>query len=388
MRLRHAVAGVACSVKNGTLPGAVVLICGPNRAEDVQEAIGADRIGGDPMRLDTLFRIASLTKPIVSAAALCLIEAGRLQLQDPIARVLPELSSLKVLRQRGREGDRIELAARPLTIIDLLTHTSGLAYSSTAKGVSARLLGEFNVELLPGCPEKEWLLRLAEVPLMHQPGEAYTYGFSTDVLGLILSRVAGCSLGELLNDALFEPLGMCDTSFRVKPESVSRLAHAYTRETDGKLIGIPATLDCQHAVEKGFESGGAGLVSTPADFLRFARFLLDGLGSSGRPLLSRRSIEMMTSNHLTAEQRQHSTFGAADSWREQGFGLGVSVLDRPQANRVNSTARYGWAGAYGTWWSNAPSRGLSAILMTQVMVGEDPPPHEVQFETDFDEVLS
>jgi CubicO group peptidase (beta-lactamase class C family) len=388
MRLRNAAAAVASSVENGALPGAVVLISGPDRAQDEQEVIGAVSIGGEPMRFDTLFRIASLTKPIVSAAALRLIEAGRLQLQDPIARTLPELASLKVLRPLGPGSDRIEPAARPLTIIDLLTHTCGFAYPSSAEGVSARLLGEFNTEFLPGCPENDWLRQLAEVPLMHQPGEAYTYGFSTDVLGLVLSRITGRSLGEYLNEALFEPLGMGDTTFRVKPEDWSKLAHAYSAEPDGKLTSIPATLDCQHALETGFESGGAGLVSTAPDFLRFARFLLEGRDISGRPLLSQRSIELMTSNHLTAEQRQRPTFGAADYWRERGFGLGVSVLDRPGGNRANSAGRYGWAGAYGTWWSNAPSHRLCAILMTQVMVGDDPPPHEIQFESDFDEALS
>ncbi|NGO55833.1 serine hydrolase domain-containing protein [Allomesorhizobium camelthorni] len=387
MSLRDAVAAVASSVEKGALPGAVVLISGPNRA-DAQEVIGANSIAGNPMRLDTLFRIASLTKPIVSAAALRLIEAGKLQLQDPIAQTLPELASLKVLRTLGPRSDRIESAARPLTIFDLLTHTSGFAYPITAEGVSARLLGEFNTEFLPGCSEKDWLRRLAEVPLMHQPGEAYTYGFSTDVLGLILSRTTGRSLGEYLNDALFAPLNMCDTTFLVKPENWSKLAHAYTTEPDGRLTSIPAALDCQHALETGFESGGAGLVSTAADVLRFARFLLAGLDTSGRPLLSEHSIKMMTSNHLTAEQRQRPAFGAADYWREQGFGLGLSVLDRPSGNRANSAGRYGWAGIYGTWWSNAPSHRLCAIVMTQVMTGNAPPSHEVQFEANFDKALS
>jgi CubicO group peptidase (beta-lactamase class C family) len=385
LSLSQTLAGIADAVEHGEIPGAVILVAGLDRVH-AHEAIGASTIGGTPMRRDSLFRIASMTKPVVSATAMWLVEAGRLRLEDPVARHLPALSTLAVLK--SPQSGEIEPAERPVTVLDLLTHRAGFAYPGTAEGLPVDLLRAFNAEFLPNLREDEWLERLAQVPLMHQPGKAFTYGFSTDVLGLLIAGVEGQSLGRVLKDRIFGPLGMDQTTFRVSRGDRERLVGAYSRDLEhGALTKIAPALDCQVAVDGAFESGGAGLVSTARDYLRFARFLLSGQDATGKSMLSQRSLALMTSNHLTPEQRRLPTFGLPDYWSEQGFGLGVSVLDRPGAARSKSVGRYGWAGAYGTLWLNEPCHGLTALLMAQVMTLEAQPSYELRFEADLHEAL-
>jgi CubicO group peptidase (beta-lactamase class C family) len=321
-------------IERGELPGLVALMA--RRGE-----VHLDAIGCEP---DTIFRIASMTKPIAAAAAMVLVEEGRLRLENPVDDLLPELAGMRVLRGVASPVDDTVPAAREITLRDLLTFRmgTGLVYAEAHAYPIQRAMEE------AGRPENyrnadEWLRRLGSLPLVYQPGEVWMYSTSAEVLGVLIARAAKQTFGDFLAERIFHPLAMSDTGFWVPPRDLDRLA--ITDEGARGRWGRPPA----------FESGGGGLVSTVGDFLSFARMLMDG----GGHILSRPAVEAMVTDQLTPEQKARTPwtpgFFETHGW---GFGVGVDTAAHP--------GQYGWDGGFGTTWRSDPHQELIAILMTQV----------------------
>jgi CubicO group peptidase (beta-lactamase class C family) len=353
-------------VDDGQVPGAVGLVA---HGDDVEVAAvgGVDLEGTTPMTPDAIFRIASITKPITAAAAMLLVEDGVVALDDPIARWLPELAEPVVVRRPESPLDDVVPAARPITVEDLQTFRAGWGFPSDFDLPAVQPL--FTVlhqgPSSDGVPEPDaWLRALAGIPLLHQPGEGWLYNTCSDVLGVLVARASGQSLPDFLAERVFEPLGMKDTGFHVPEGSLGRLTTAYRPEGDSLVVSdAPAGAITRPPV---FPAGAGGLVSTAADWLAFGRMLLAG----GEPLLSRESVRLMTTDHLTAQQRAYGElFLEGQGW---GFGGSVDVAVREP---WTVPGRYGWVGGTGTTAHVVPSTGLVAVLMTQrEMTGPQSPP--------------
>ncbi|NBH04004.1 serine hydrolase domain-containing protein [Amycolatopsis sp. SID8362] len=352
------------------LPGAVALVAHGEQVEAA--AVGwADTEHTVPMARDALFRIASLSKPIVAAAVLLLADEGDLSLDDPIAQWLPELASPVVVRTPDGPVDDVVPAVRPITVADLLTFRCGygLAADMTLPAVDLLLQVLGHPAAPPrGLAPDEWLAALAQVPLLHQPGEAWLYDTGSDLQGVLISRVTGRPLPEFLAEHLFEPLGMADTGFTVPTAALGRLTSAYRRGEDGlRLIDSP---EGRWSTPPSFPSGSGGLVSTADDLLAFGRFLLAEGTAGDRRLLSPRSVRALMTDHLTPAQRE----AAKAFLRGQGWGYGGSVdVDPRQPGEV--AGRYGWVGGAGTAWHVVPSTGTVSVLLTQVeLTSPEPTP--------------
>ncbi|SDR43145.1 CubicO group peptidase, beta-lactamase class C family [Paraburkholderia fungorum] len=321
-----------------------------------------------PMERDTLFRIASMTKPVTSVAILMLVEEDRLALDTPVSLWLPELSGLSVLRDPAGALDETDPLKAPITVLDLLTHRAGFAYHFTATGPLAdAYAATFNGFEAHGDPSA-WLRRIAQLPLMFQPGSRWHYGVATDVLGVLIERVSGMSLADFFRTRIFEPLGMRDTAFWVPEAQLSRLAAAYNVDpATGRRVVEDHAADSRWANPERFQSGGGGLVSTAQDYLQFAQLLLGRGRLDSTRLLSHRSVDLMRSNFLTPEQRRVLAFGRP-IWAGQGFGLGLSVVDDPAQQLplgYRSTGSFGWPGAYGTSWFADPVENLIGLMLIQ-----------------------
>ena len=357
--LDRARAYVESCVATSEIAGAVVIA---SRHDEVAHlsCIGLRDIeGGLPMERDTIFRIASMTKPIVSVATLMLADAGRLRLDDPVSRYVPELADVSVFD--GVDGGQPRLVAleRPITISHLLTHTSGLASEAPHPMVESafRSLGDRRYTL------PEMMRRLGAIPLAHQPGAAWQYGRSHDVLGRVIEVVADRPLDQYLDSAIFAPLNMVDTGFYVPPEKTARLATVYE-----SVAGVLMPTDDPEADEitEHFPllSGGGGCASTALDYLRFARMLLRRGELDGVRLLKPETVALMTRNHLTGPQYP-VRFGENVSDGE-GYGLGVGVRVGPSATRLGgSEGSYNWGGSWSTDFWIDPGRELIGIFMSQ-----------------------
>lgn len=351
-------------LSQGTLSGIVTLTW---QAGEVVEsnALGmADIDQGRPMKSDTIFQIASMTKPITSAAAMMIVEEGVLRLDDPIVKWVPELSNLKVLRDP--DGDLADCVAahRDITVEDLLTHRSGLGYSFFTGGPISRAYSELGNPLHNAGDPDAWLAGLGALPLVHQPGERMFYGVSSDVLGFLIARVENKSFRRVLQDRIFEPLGMTDTDFWFPPKMRDRIATLYQfDEVADQLAALPSLVPDEPPL---FCSGGAGLFSTANDYLRFARMLLNRGEINGVRLLQEQTVDQMLTNHLTPEQRA-IPFISNPTWEGMGFGLGLGVVDNPEKNLLGCGRRgsFTWPGAYGTWWQADPVEDLIMIYMIQ-----------------------
>lgn len=347
------------AVDAGLLSGAVTMVWQRGEVQQVNEIGYRDVEARTPMQRDTVFRIASMSKPITSAAAMTLVDEGKLALDDPVTRWLPEFADMRVL-----EGplDAAGPARRPVTVDDLLTHRSGLAYAFSVTGPLSQAYLRLPMRQHPD----RWLAELTALPLVHQPGERMTYSHATEVLGIILSRIEGKNLHEVLAERIFEPLGMRDTGFFVTTEGRRRAATMYTLDEDGKLchdvMGPPPI------TPPTFCQGGGGLWSTADDYLRFARMLLADGEVDGTRVLSAAAVRLMRTNRLTDEQRRHQFLGAP-YWVGRGFGLGLSVVTDPVKSAPlfgpGGLGTFGWPGAYGTWWQADPTRDLILIYLVQ-----------------------
>jgi CubicO group peptidase (beta-lactamase class C family) len=358
-------------VEKGELPGAVTLVA---HGDDVHvDAIGAMAFGGDrPLRPDAVFRISSMTKPILAAAMMLLVDDGQLALDEPVDRLLPELVGRRVLQRVDGSLEETIPAERPITVEDLLTFRPGyglvIAPSTRSNSPYPVIQRAEELGLAIGRPEPrtghdpdEWIARFATLPLMYQPGQHWQYGVGSLVLGVLVARAAGQPLSEFFRIRLFEPLGMRDSGFTLPAEQAGRLPGAYmTNVTTGKLEEVTITGPEVWTQPPPFPSGAGGLLSTISDYLAFARMLLDKGVYRGRRVLSEVSVEAMTANHLTPDQ----IAGGAILLGGSGWGYGVAVSITP--DDVSAPGRYGWFGGYGTTWFNDPNRGLIAIAMTQV----------------------
>ncbi|HYV81524.1 MAG TPA: serine hydrolase domain-containing protein [Streptosporangiaceae bacterium] len=358
-------------VNNGSVPGAVGLIARGDRVE--VQAVGCTGIDGTyPMARDSIFRIASITKPITAAAVMMLVEDGQITLDDPVAPWLPELASPAVVRTPAGPVDDVVPAIRPITVADLLTFRAGYGFPSDFSLPAVRLLVS---ELKQGPPQPqlvvapdEWMAALARIPLLRQPGEAWLYNTCSDILGVLIARVSGRPLPEFLAERLFGPLGMADTGFEVPASKLDRFTSYYRTGPAGglELVDAPGG---QWSNLPAFPSGAGGLVSTVDDWHRFARMLLAGGSLGGRQLLSAASVQQMTTDQLTPSQRDASRLFLEG----QGWGFGGSV-DVEAIDPWNVTGRYGWVGGTGTAAHVTASSGAVAVLLSQLeLVGPTPP---------------
>jgi CubicO group peptidase (beta-lactamase class C family) len=349
---------------SGEISGFVTLIWRDGQVAQVN-AVGQRDIDRHlPMTRDTLFRIASMSKPVTSVAAMMLLEQGRLSLQDPITRWAPEFANMRVLKDPAGPLDATTPAARDITVEDLLTHRSGLSYNFNSQGPVAHAYHDaLDSPVASPLTPDEWLRELSKLPLLHPPGQQFHYGHSTDVLGFIVGRIMGTSLGQALKTLIFDPLGMADTAFWVPPEKRDRLARLY-RKVDGKLKDVSFPLK---ETAPAWEGGGGGLISTVDDYLKFARMMIGGGEADGVRLLKPETIALMTANRLTPAQREVPFFGLP-IWMIQGFGLGVSCIMDAERNAllgVGSKGAFGWPGAFGTWWLADPATDTILIYMIQ-----------------------
>lgn len=322
---------------------------------------------GKPMRRDAIFRIASMTKPIVSAAVLQVIEEGKLRLLDPVANWLPELAEMQVMKEPNGPVAETEPLARPITVLDLLTHRSGITYDFNSFGelqqATAPLRGG---GIIADMTPDEWMQTLGETPLISQPGKTWHYSFSTDVLGVLISRIDGTSLYDSLSARILGPLGMKDTGFHVGQDRRERFTVGYMRDEAGKLKVHDHPDTSWFGKVPRFEGGGGALVSTADDYARFARALLNKGEIDGTRILSRKMVEAMTRDWIADHQRPPH-FPVFDILGAHGFGLGVSVVG-PDGHdaALASPGKFGWPGAYSTRWFADPSEDLVAIMMTQM----------------------
>lgn len=334
-----------------------------------------------PIERDTIFRIASMTKPITSLAALMLVDEGKIALQDPISDYAPEFSQMRVLKSPDGPLDETEKSARPITFEHLLTHRSGLTYKDFHRGPIARAYNEaLGGDIDSGVAPDDWIRGLANLPLIDHPGSAMYYGRSTDLLGFLIARIEGSSLGAVLERRVFRPLGMKDTSFVVPEEKRHRRAAAYGFDEAGRLMKRSTwgsswgdVVVPERPLDMTYESGGQGLWSTIDDYLRFARlFLADG-AVDGVRLLRPETLAMMMTNQLTDAQRARFTLlGQKPFAVGRGFGLGVSVVlqtDKTDFMRRGSVGTVSWPGAYGGWWQADPQQKSVFIFLAHNMVG-------------------
>lgn len=359
-RLPRIAAALNAEVARAALPGAVLLI-----ARHGKLAYGAtfgylDPVTKAEMPPDAIFSIASMTKPLVTVGALMLCEEGRMAVNQPVSHYLPQLARMRVNPPQcdGAAGAPTEAALREMTVEDLMRHTAGLSYGRGAKALHARYPFSSDVASTRWTGA-EFLAQLASLPLHYQPGSMWEYSFGLDVLGLAVEAVVGMPLSVYLDQRLFQPLGMRDTAFTVAADKVSRYARALPRDP---LSGEVQTLRDGTTPHK-FDCGGGCAVATAADYLRFAQMLQNGGELDGVRVLSRKTVEFMTSDHLGPEVDM-SKLNAYPNIRGYGFGLGVAV--RRSAGRggmPGSAGDFHWAGSTGTYFWVDPAEALAVVFM-------------------------
>jgi CubicO group peptidase (beta-lactamase class C family) len=366
-------------VDRGEIPGIVTLV---SRGQEAQvDALGTMTAGGsEPMKRDTIFRIASITKPITAAAVMILIEDGKLKLDDSIDRWLPELANRRVLESIGSQLDETVPARRAITVRDLQNFTFGFGSVMAMPGThpiqklirDGRLGGDAPPHPAQSPSTEEWIRRLGALPLMYQPGERWLYNAGSDVLGVLAARVSGTSFETFLRERIFEPLGMKDTSFSVPASKLGRLPACYHFDSEAKKVAVfdDAGEKSEFSRPPPFESGAGGLVSTADDYFAFCRMMLDK-GVRGRErILSQASIAEMTRDQLTPAQRTGADifFGKHCSW---GFGMAVDIKAE---SPWNVPGRFGWDGGYGTSAYSDPKNDFVGILLTQRCMDSPEPP--------------
>ncbi len=375
-RLHEVMAGY---VERGEVPGLVTLVS--RHGEVHADAIGGLRLGEpDTMRRDSIFRISSMTKPITAAATMVLADEGKLRLEEPVDRLLPELAGRKVLRSLDSPLDDTVPAERPITVRDLLTFTMGFGIVMAAPRTYA--IQEAVEELVlhqgpphpDGMPEPdEWMRRLGTLPLMHQPGASWMYNTGADVLGVLVARASGLPFEEFLRERIFEPLGMNDTGFGVPAANLGRLTTSYwTNQQTWKFELYDKAEGGQWSRRPPFPAGGGGLVSTAGDYLAFGRMLLNKGELSGRRVLSQAAVEAMTKDQLTDQQKAASLF-VPGFFDNLGWGFCMAVVTGP-ADDSGPEGSYGWDGGMGSVWRNDPSHDMVTILMTQAGFSSPSPP--------------
>lgn len=379
-RIRNVLAG---HVESGKIPGLVALFS--RGGETHVEAIGTMRHdGGAPMRRDTIFRMASTSKPVAVAAAMILLDECKIRLDDLVEQWLPELASRQVLKRPDGPLDDTVPARRPITVRDLLTSTFGLGLDFTALGtpiMNAILEKNLAVNVPPMPDPDEWMRRLGSLPLQYQPGERWQYNISNDLLGVLVARVTGKSYGTFLRERIFDPLGMKDTGFYVPESKIDRLPPLYAPDPQtGEFIVWDEAKGGLHSQPPTFESGGGGLSSTVDDYHAYFRMLLNKGMHGNERILSRSAVELMTTNRLTPEQQAvrnematnnvHISFGQG---QHGGWGFGMAV--RTYRGDYAPIGQFGWDGGSGTSTYADPENQLIGILLTQLGSSVPDPMH-------------
>lgn len=377
-RMHNVMAGY---VERDEVPGIVTLIS--RRGETHVDATGVMTLGGsDPIQRDTIFRIASITKPITAAAAMILVEECALRLDDPVDDLLPELADRRVLKRIDASLDETVPAKRPITVRDLLTLRMGFgsvmappdAYPIQRAIRELRIGGDGPPHPLETPEPDEWIRGLGSLPLMQQPGERWLYNVGSDVLGVLIARASGQPFDAFLRERIFEPLDMKDTDFSVPASKLDRLPSAYRANPEtGALEVYDAAEDSHWSRPPAFPSGAGGLVSTADDYLAFCQMMLNkGVArrSVAERILSRPSVELMTMDHLTPEQKEGAEIFFED---HSGWGFGVAV-DTRRDDHSTVPGRFGWTGGLGTSAYSDPKEGLVGILMTQRLMDSPNPP--------------
>ncbi len=346
-------------VDEGQHAGIITLLARDGKLVDFQTYGYRDVEKKLPMKRDTICRAYSMSKIITCVATLMLVEDGRLNLDDPVAKYLPEFKDVKVWTGGTADAPQLAPLKRPITIKHLMTHTSGLFYDFSASNAELSKLWR-DADLWSGASLTNFITKLAKLPIQHQPGDAYTYGINQDVQGAVIERVTCKTFGAFLEEKIFRPLGMKDTGFDVPPEKLSRLAKTYKHGPDGKFVEDKPILEDWPEKGRDLEAGGSGLFSTAKDFARFAQMICNKGSLEGNRILGRKTIELMTANHLvTLPNNQAAT-------RQKGFGLGVEVTtDLGQLSIPSSIGQFGWYGAATTYCQIDPKERLVAIAFAQ-----------------------
>jgi CubicO group peptidase (beta-lactamase class C family) len=353
-------------IEQGKIAGCVSLVARQGQVAHFEAAGLMDIQARRPMERDTIFRIASMTKPITCTAVMLLFEEGHFLLDDPIADFIPEFGLTKVFARETADGVEVEDLARPITIRHLLMHTSGLTYAwpnvfphPVTRMYEAAQIGRSDESL------NEKVRRLAALPLVHQPGSEWTYGYSHDVLGRLVEVVSGQAFETFLQQRIFGPVEMINTGFHVPSQDRDRLATVYVADAEGGIQRSDRP-DLNRSKPPAYFNGGGGLVSTAADYARFCQMLLDGGVLGKARLLGRKTVELMTANHWTGEK---SPFEPGDiaALGGNGFGLGVRTLvDAAQSGVPSSVGEYGWCGAQSTYFWIDPREKLFGEFMVQL----------------------
>lgn len=359
-RLGRIDAAMRAEVEAGRMPGAVVAIARRGRLVHYQAYGYQDRAAGTPMPLDAIFAMASMTKPITGVAAMMLLEEGRLALGDPAAAYLPPLAAMRVAApDQGAEGTATVPVAQPVTVQDLMRHTSGIPYGSN-RSAAYRSFPPSSIGSGTGYSGADFVRRIGEATLVSQPGTTWEYGLSIDVLGRLVEEVSGQRLGAFMEERIFRPLGMADTGFTVPAEKAARLAQPLPQDP---ATGRPQTVP-DLSKPLGFECGGGCGRTTAADYIRFAQMLLNRGTLEGRRILSPRAVEAMVTDRLPADAR--GSVGATDPTKA-GYGFGLTVAVRRDArgtNLLGNPGDYSWSGSYGTHFWVDPKEELAVVLMT------------------------
>ena len=359
-------------VDRGQVPGLVALV---SRAGELRvDALGSLAVGGQSrVQRDTIFRIASMTKPVTAAAAMILVEECQLRLDEPVDRLLPELADRKVIKRFEGALDDTVPAKRSITVRDLLTFRMGfgIVVAPPDPCPILKAASDLRIGLGPPSPASmpapdEWIRRLGSLPLMHQPGKKWMYSTGSDVLGVLIARASGQPFEAFLRERIFDPLGMKDTGFSVPAEKINRLATSYaTNPQTGAFEVYDQPANGQWSRPPAFPAGASELVSTADDFLAFSQMMLNKGKLGSVRILSRPSVELMTTDQLTPEQKV--TSGLTEVFFEsRGWGFGVSIVTR-RTDLAASIGMYGWDGGLGTSWRADPAENLTGILLTQCM---------------------
>lgn len=370
-RLERVTGYLQSAVDQGQYAGAVTLIARRGRIVQWQGLGYRDVARSAPMQRDAIFQIYSMTKPITSVAALLLLEEGRLTLDDPVSRFLPEFARMQVLEGETDDSARMRPAARPITIRHLLTHTAGFAAGEKLRGAAVERLNAAHLDDSPSV--QAFAAALAALPLANDPGVRFSYdGVSTQVLSRVIEVVAGTPLDEFLAKRLFTPLRMLDTGFSVPAGKRERIVDMTSTDEAGRLVKASTGLHAPGEMLKRYPSGAGGLYSTAGDYVRFCQMLLNGGELDGVVILGRKTVELMTANHLGQLSPPVNEFNDGE-----GFGLGgYVVLDPARRGQLGSVGQFGWSGAAATWFLIDPQEQLVAILMMQHLprgLPHDPP---------------
>jgi CubicO group peptidase (beta-lactamase class C family) len=358
-------------IDTGKLPGALTLVARRGEIAHFSALGSMDVERGKPAKKDTIYRIHSMTKALTSVALMMLYEEGRFQLNDPIHNFLPEWKDTAVLVSGDYPDFVTKPADRDITFRDLLSHQSGLTYGNVETNGVERAYKKFMKKDVFDGPLSEWSKAMSKIPLLFSPGTAWNYSYSTDMCGYLVEVISGQRFDEFLNERIIEPLGMIDTAFSVPDDKLDRFAANYEPTDDDPLHLEDDPETSAYRQHPEFLSGGGGLVSTASDYYSFLQMLLNGGESDGRRYLSRKTIELMTANHLSDGQTL-ADVAILGQWSEAtfdgvGFGLGFSVLLDPATSQIpGSAGQYAWGGAASTAFWIDPVEELILIFMTQL----------------------